>query len=61
MFRVTVIFKPLFLGTALTPFCSRSRYSGDQVSGRGGGGHQGPQQQLLPGHQQEGGALRSGE
>ncbi|CAF99321.1 unnamed protein product, partial [Tetraodon nigroviridis] len=38
---------------------SNQRCAGDQVGGRGGGGHQEPGQQLLPGHQQEGGALRS--
>lgn len=37
------------------------RYSGNHFSGRGGGGHQRAEQQLLSGYQQEGRTVRSGE
>lgn len=47
--------------TLINPsFLLNRRYSGNHFGGRGCGGHQRAEQQLLSGYQQEGGTVRSG-
>lgn len=41
-------------------FCLNPRCTGNHLSGRGSGGHQRAEQQLLSGYRQEGGPVRSG-
>lgn len=41
-------------------FLPNPRYSGNHIRGRGSGGHQRAEQQLLSGYQQEGGTVRRG-